>query len=72
MNKRIDSSNGSVQGKRMLSAKEAREYCGIGRMSLEKFAAEIGATFRIGRRVLYDRTVIDKALDQKDPVDLKG
>lgn len=39
-------------------------YLGLGRNKAIEFAKEAGALKRIGRRALYDRAVIDKALDE--------
>lgn len=49
--------------KRLLSAEEAQSYCGIGRFTFRKFADKVGATKRFGTRVLFDKAIIDKALD---------
>ncbi len=49
--------------KRMLSEKEAQEYIGLKRVKCREFGESIGCVKRIGRRVLYDRFIIDKALD---------
>ena len=49
---------------RMLNQKQGEEYTGLGRATFTSFADEIGARRKIGRRVLYDRTVIDRAFDQ--------
>lgn len=48
---------------RMLNQKQAEAYTGMGRNSLVEFARKIGARRKIGRMVLYDRTVIDAGLD---------
>lgn len=61
MRKRV--SEGSFDNKRMLSVAEAQEYSGLGRTQLRSLAEECGAVRRYGRRVLVDRTVLDKALD---------
>ncbi len=57
--------NTSIADKRMLSEKESARYCGLGRSSIRKLGAEIGAVQHYGRRVLYDRTVLDAYLDSK-------
>ena len=41
-------------------------YLALGRNKSIEFAKEVGAMRRIGRRVLYDKTVIDRALDGMD------
>lgn len=49
--------------KRLLQEPEMKLYVGLGRNRAREFCESIGATVRIGRRVLYDKTVIDAALD---------
>ena len=49
---------------RLLSTKELMDYLRIGRNNAMIFGAEAGARVQIGRRVLYDRRIIDKALDE--------
>lgn len=48
---------------RMLSQKQAEEYTGMGRNTLAEFAGKVGARRKIGKKVLYDKRVIDAALD---------
>lgn len=52
--------------KRMLTEKEAQEYIGLKRAKCREFGEQIKCIKRIGRRVLYDKTIIDKALDNMD------
>lgn len=49
--------------KRMFSIEEACFYTGMGRTACRKWLDSIGATKKIGKRVICDREVIDKALD---------
>ena len=60
MNKRIN--NEDVSKKRMLSEKELQTYSGLGRSTCRKVFA--GMSKHIGRRVLYDRELVDKFLSQ--------
>lgn len=53
-----------ITEKRMLSIIEASNYTGLGRNSFRSWADEIGATRKYGTRVLFDRKVIDEAIDQ--------
>ena len=55
--------------KRLLSETEARIYCGMGRTAFRPWAQSIGALRKRGRRVLYDKKVIDKYLDTELPAD---
>lgn len=54
-----------INEKRMLSVYEAAQYLGLGLRTTRKYMDEIGATVKLGGRVLFDRTVIDSVLDQK-------
>ena len=54
---------GGIEDVRLLTAEQAQRYAGMGRMSLRKWADQIGATRKFGRRVMFDKVVIDKALD---------
>lgn len=49
--------------KRLMNAEEAQSYCGLGRAKFRQFADKIGATKRFGARVVFDKAVIDRALD---------
>ncbi len=49
--------------KRLLSEKEAQEYLGLKRAKCREYGEKINCVRRIGRRVLYDRYIIDVALD---------
>lgn len=60
--------NTDISQKRMLSVVEAQAYTGLGATYLRKWAKEIGAFKKLGRRVLIDKTVIDQALKQLEPV----
>ena len=54
----------SISDRRLLNIDEAAAYVGQGRNSARQFFEEIGAIRRFGRRVLFDKKVIDAALDQ--------
>lgn len=49
--------------KRMFDANETCTYLGLGRNKGIEFAKSVGAERKIGRRCLYDKKVLDKALD---------
>lgn len=53
-----------ISEKRMLSISEAAAYCGLGINSARAFFVSIGALRKCGRRSLYDRQIIDAALDR--------
>lgn len=63
MNVRKDSTNPSNITKRLLSITEATMYLGIGRNTALKYLEQIGAKRQIGRRVLYDKQLIDEYLN---------
>lgn len=58
--------------KRMLSHKEAQEYLGLKGVKCREFGESVHAIKRIGKRVLYDRTVLDAALDSGFEFCIKG
>lgn len=62
MNARVRTTD--VNNSRLLSAAEASAYCSLGRNGMRAWAEQIGAIRKIGSRVLFDKTVIDKALDE--------
>jgi len=49
---------------RLLTLPDAADYTGMGRNSARKFFDEIGAVRHFGKRVLIDRSVVDKHLDE--------
>lgn len=49
---------------RMMDANALCAYMSMGRMNAVKFAKEAGAEKRIGKRCLYDKRILDKALDE--------
>lgn len=55
--------------KRMLSEKEAQDYLGLKRVKCREFGEKINAVKHIGRRVLYDRKIIDDALDSLESIE---
>ena len=54
----------NIENKRMLSRKEAETYTGLGKNLCRSWCESIGAVRKIGRRALFDKTIIDQALDQ--------
>ena len=61
MNKKIARSDNDV---RLLSVQELMNYIGTGRNTAVSFGKEHGALVRIGSRTLFDKVMIDKALDE--------
>ena len=61
MNKAI---RGNIADARMLTSEQAQVYTGMGRTICRKWCDEIGATRKFGAMVRFDKTVIDKAMDQ--------
>ena len=49
---------------RLMDTEELREYTKLGRNSAMKLGEEVGAKIKIGRRVLWDRTKIDRYFDR--------
>lgn len=54
---------GTTNDKRLLDIKEVCSYIGQGQTRARQYMDEIGATRKFGGRVLFDKNVIDKALD---------
>jgi predicted DNA-binding transcriptional regulator AlpA len=54
----------STKEKRLLDANEVCVYLSLGRNKGIEFAKNIGAEVKIGRRSLYDKSKIDKYLDE--------
>ena len=53
---------GKIDEKRLLNRKEVCSYIGVGQTQARRYMEEIGATRRFGRRVLFDKNVIDNAI----------
>lgn len=66
MNARNNST--AISDKRMLTIYEASQYVGLGTKSTRDYMRKIGAERKFGSRVLFDKNVIDQALDQKESV----
>jgi len=54
------------RSKRMLSELEARAYTGLGRTSVRKLGEQLNCIYRFGRRILYDRVLIDAYFDEQN------
>ena len=63
MRKRNISEN--ISAKRLLGIGELTDYLGVGHCTAADFGKQCGAVVRIGRRVLYDRAVIDQAIEEE-------
>ena len=48
---------------RLFSVKDLCDYIHMGECNAVKWAKSIGAGRRIGRRILFDKQVIDRAID---------
>lgn len=57
-----------VNEKRLLNVSELCAYLNLGRNKGMEFAKEIGSEVKIGRRSLYDKIKIDKAIDEMTEV----
>lgn len=55
---------------RMLDVKQLAYYMGIGLTNTRLIGEKTGALKRIGRRILFDRVIIDKYLDELTEEDL--
>lgn len=54
-----------VSGKRLLDESDLCIYLSLGRNKAREFAKSINAGVKIGKRVLYDRVVIDRYFDKQ-------
>ena len=54
---------GDMAEKRLLNLKEVCSYIGVGQTQARRYMDEIGATRKFGTRALFDKKVIDEALD---------
>lgn len=63
MRKRIE--NRTTTEKRLLSIGEVCTYLGVGQAQARKYMDEIGAVKKFGRRVVFDKLIIDTALNNK-------
>ena len=57
--------NAEIDQSRLLGAPELAAYLSLGKASARQVGAAAGAAIRIGRRVLYDRGLIDRYLDRQ-------
>lgn len=56
---------GKIEEKRLLNIKEVCTYIGVGQTQARRYMDEIGAVRRFGRRVLFDKVVIDSAISNQ-------
>lgn len=57
--------------KRLINTEEAAAYIGMGISKTREIMETIGAKRRIGRRVVYDKVVIDQWLDSMAHQEIK-
>lgn len=50
---------------RLLDTEGLMAYIGTGRNTALKFGSDAGAVIRIGRRLLFDKEMVDRAIEQK-------
>lgn len=68
MRKKIYS--GIVNKPRWVTDVYGADYTGMGLTTFKKWAAQIGAKRKIGRKSLYDMHVIDAAMDEAQVVEI--
>lgn len=56
--------NTIYQGKRLLNLQKFSNYTGLGKTKGKEWAGKHGAIRHIGRRILFDRVVIDRVLNE--------
>ena len=57
---------------RLIGLKALQSYVGLGEKNAARFGREAGAVVRYGTRVLYDRTEIDRYIDQVKEASANG
>lgn len=65
MNQRVKTKEAET---RMLDINSLCEYIGLGKTKATEFGEKCGAKRRIGKRVLYDKRIVDKVLDELEEV----
>ena len=53
---------------RMLSVEALMAYISMGKSKASEFGEKCGAKRKMGKRTLYDKRIIDKALDELEAV----
>ncbi len=53
-----------MEFKRLMNVSELCEYISMGKSRAVTWGKAIGAEKRIGRRLLFDRVIVDKAIDE--------
>ena len=54
----------NMENKRLLNVNELCEYINMGKTRAAAWGKAIGADIRLGRRLLFDRVIVDKAIDK--------
>lgn len=52
---------------KLVTSKELQEYLRVSRSTAEKFGKTCGAERRVGRKLLFDLSVIDEAIKKSRP-----
>lgn len=60
----MKNTNNASNEKRLLNVNELADYLGLGRCTADTLATKINARINIGRRVLYDKNIVDEYLDK--------
>lgn len=50
---------------RLLSIEDLQQYLSLGRASAARFGSKAGAVIRVGKRLLYDRTAVDRLIEKE-------
>lgn len=61
----------TIGEKRLLDTDDVCVYLSVGRNVARDFAKKIGAQVKIGRRVLYDKAIIDHYFDKQATKEIK-
>lgn len=60
-----------LSGKRLLDVNDLCIYLSLGRNRAQEFGRRIGAEVKIGKRALYDKSVIDRYFDNRAKEQIK-
>lgn len=58
-----------MDAKRLMTMKELRAYTGMGRTRACQWGKAIGACRHFGSRILFDRLIVDAAIDRMTEAD---
>ena len=61
MNERVTGENHEI---RLMGIEQLCAYIGLGKTAAAEWGKRIGANVKLGKRSLYDKRIVDKAIDE--------